>query len=63
MRILLVSKEIYPDDSTGLAIAAKSHYDILKKKGYTIRVVSRNKKKMQILISILKIYFILFLIL
>ena len=38
MRILLVSKEIYPDDSTGLAIAAKSHYDILKK-GYTIRVV------------------------
>ena len=45
MRILLVSKEIYPDDPTGLAIAAKSHYDILKKKGYTIRVVSRNKKK------------------
>ena len=45
MRILLVSKEMYPDDSTGLAIAAKSHYDILKKKGYTIKVVSRNKKK------------------
>ena len=38
MRILLVSKEIYPDDPTGLSIAAKSHYDILKKKGYSYKV-------------------------
>lgn len=45
MKILLVSKEIYPEDSTGLGISTKSHYDILKEKGYILKLVSRNHKK------------------
>ena len=60
MRILLISKEIYPDDPTGLGISTKSHCDILSKKGHILKVVSINEKKIQILILKLKIYYILF---
>ena len=45
MRILLISKEIYPDDPTGLGISTKSHCDILSKKGHILKVVSINEKK------------------
>ena len=45
MKILLISKEIFPNDQTGLGIATKKHYEILKKKGYAVKIVTRNKKK------------------
>tara|TARA_Y100000389_G_scaffold33206_1_gene28235 strand:- start:3646 stop:4740 length:1095 start_codon:yes stop_codon:yes gene_type:complete len=44
MKILLVSKEWYPNNSTGLGISSKLHLDILKKNGFLVKTVSKDIK-------------------
>ena len=44
MKILLVSKEWYPYDPTGLGISSKLHLDILKKNSFLVKTVSKNFK-------------------
>ena len=44
MKILLISKEWYPNNSTGLGISSKLHLDILKKNGFLVKTVSKNIK-------------------
>ena len=43
-KLLLVSKEWFPDDKTGLGISSNTHYEIFLKNGYDIKKVSIKKK-------------------
>ena len=45
MKILFVTKELYPENSTGLGISSKLHLDILRKK-FIVKTVSKNKKEL-----------------
>jgi len=46
MKILLISKEWFPKDSTGLGISAKTHMEIFKKKGHEVKTISKNNKSL-----------------
>ena len=44
MKVLIISKEWFPIDKTGLGISTYHHKKIFKENGFTVKTVSNNHK-------------------